>query len=114
MTRIEIATLACKILAVWFFAEVAMAGVWTIITAAVAIVSSFSSSGSSLGYDLKEAAVLGLVPLGQLVVGLFLWFRAPRLAARMVSDDPTPVIRPDITAPDVLAIAFMTIGVYTL
>ncbi len=113
MTRTEIATLICKSIAVWMFATVVAEAAFFMVAIAVSIGSIFTSTGFDAS-ELKSGWILGVPSVAQLIVGLFLWFRAPRLAARMVSDDPAPVTRPDMNVQDVLAVAFMTVGVYLL
>lgn len=113
MTRLEIAVLACRVLALWMFAQVAIAAPSLAFLLAMAIHNAFGS----LEYRWDELIVVAhmtLPTVGVLVVGLLFWYRAGRLARRMVSDDPTPVTRPDLTRDDVLAIAFTATGVFTL
>jgi hypothetical protein len=113
MTRREIATLACKILALWMFAQAAFFIAGVILMAIISVAAIFTNRGFRWD-ELVGAAVTGVPALGMLVIGLYFWFRAGRLADRMVSDDETPVTRPDITQADVMAVAFSAVGVFTL
>jgi hypothetical protein len=113
MTRREIATLACKILALWMFAQAAFFVAGVLLMGIISIAAIFTDRGFRWD-ELAGAAVTGVPALGMLFIGLYFWYRASRLAARMVSDDETPVTRPDITQADLMAVAFSTIGVFTL
>ncbi|HTV47528.1 MAG TPA: hypothetical protein VMG59_03700 [Phycisphaerae bacterium] len=106
MTRHEIATLACKILALWAFAEAILTSTG-IITSVV-----FLFSHEPQWPNFFSIVYLCTTPIGMLIIGLILWFRAPGIAARMVSSDPAVVTRADINQESVLSIAFAAIGVF--
>src|SRR5207244_3668650 len=108
-----IATLALKILAMWAFAEAAVLGSGVILMLIVSVAGFFTASGSKW-QDLTGAAVTGVPAIGELIVGVIFWRFASRFASRIVSDDPTPVTRPDLTQEAFLSIAFTAIGVWHL
>ncbi len=112
MTRLEIATLACKIVAVWMFAQ-------TVLMAYMVVNMFVSQLIGVIGNDrvateLVDAGFASLHVLVPLLIALVLWFKAGALAARMVSDDPAPVTRPDLTQEAVLAIALTAVGAFAL
>ena len=113
MTRLEIATLACKILALYLFAEVVIVGSSVIFMLILTIGGLFSHSARGWD-DLLGAAVMGIPTAATALAALFLWIRAEALAARMVSDDALPVTATDLSADTVMAVAFTAIGVFTL
>lgn len=113
MTRLEIATLACKILALWLFAQAVILGVRVGPTLVSAVLSVFGPRGFQ-DAPLWMVVWGGFPVLGYLAMGLFLWFRAAGLARRMVTDDPAPATRADITEEGVMAVAFAAVGVFVL
>ena len=112
MTRTEIATLACKILAMWVFAQAAL----LIVNVVMMIIFALGNfhSGVSRSTDLAEAAVTGLPAVGAVIVGILLWSYAPQLASRMVSAGSETVTRPDLDHEAVLSVAFAAIGLWLL
>lgn len=112
MTRQEIATLACKILAVWMFVQTALMA-YTVVNMFVSLLIGVFGNGR-FGADLAIAGFACIHVLVMLLIGLVLWFKGSALAARMVSDDPTPVTRPDMTQQAVLAVALTAVGVFAL
>jgi hypothetical protein len=113
MTRLEIATLACKILALWMFAQ-AVTYLAAIIPTLIALMGRMFSY-PPLGWRDFDSLVLPLQLLaGQVAVGLVLWFKAEWTARRMVSHESTPVAGSNITQADVMAVAFCAVGVFTL
>ena len=112
MTRLEIATLACKILAVWMFVQTALTA-YSLVHMFVGLLIGVFGTGR-FGADVAAAGLASIHVLVLLLIGLLLWFQASTLAARMVSDDPTPVTRPDITEEAVLAVALAAVGVFAL
>lgn len=112
MTRQEIATLACKILAVWMFVQTALMA-YTVVNMFVSLLIGVFGNGR-VGVDLAAAGFASIHVLVMLLIGLMLWFKGSTLAARMVSDDPTPVTRPDMTQEAVLAVALTAVGVFSL
>lgn len=112
MTRLEIATLACKILAVWMFVQTVLMA-YTVVNMFVSLLIGVFGNGR-FGADLAIAGFASLHVLVLLLIGLVLWFKAGTLAARMVSDDPTPVTRPEMTQEAVLAIALTAVGAFAL
>lgn len=113
MTRLEIATLACKVLALWLFANAVVVGVSVGPTLVSAVLSIFGPSGFQ-HTPLSMVVWTGFPAAGYLAMGLFLWFRAASLAGRMVTDDPAPATRADITAEGVMAVAFAAVGVFVV
>ena len=79
MTRREIATLACKILALWMFAQAAFFVAGVLLMAIISVAAIFTDRGFRWD-ELAGAAVTGVPALGMLVIGLYFWFRAGRLA----------------------------------
>jgi len=109
MTRREIAALACKVLALWTFTQVILASrdaLWM-------LAEAISDANASRSIYVAAAAT-GMETIVMLLVALFFWFGASRIASWMVSDDPAPVTRPDIAQADIMAVAFSAIGVFTL
>jgi hypothetical protein len=109
MTRLEIATLACKIIALWVLVQAAYYLVNVVYMVVYLFGLLFGSQGTHS--ELSNAAV-GVEGVGLSLLSLFLWFQAPRLAKRMVSSDPTPITGAGLTKDDVMTIAFSTVGVY--
>jgi len=108
---VKLPALACKILALWLFTEFVMAivvVVWMVVTAVCGLRQRDG------WHDFVIAGLTGLPSLGTLLIGMFLWFKASWLADRMVSDDPTPVTRPDMTQQTFLAVACAAIGIFTI
>jgi hypothetical protein len=108
MTRLEIAELACRIMALWVFAQCALAIVPAIMLPFLAIfqhrlLDGLLGSGASL-----------LVPLGELAFGVLLWRKARAIARRMVLQDPTPVVTAAIDSTSLMTVAFTAIGIYAL
>lgn len=108
MTRLEIAELACKILAVWIFAKAALS-IGPLLTFLFTVVFGQVPSGgfSSLAYS-------AMIPLGELIVGGLLWISSSALARQMVWDDPTPVVRTDLNREQWMSIAFSVVGIYAV
>ncbi|MEX2213733.1 MAG: hypothetical protein WD768_06375 [Phycisphaeraceae bacterium] len=114
MTRREIATLACKILALWMFAQTALLFGSVIV---VMVISLFGLVFRVDGLDwqtLFAAVVLAGPAIATLIVSLFLWRKAPSLANRMVSDDPTPVTRDALDSHMLMMIASVAVGLFLL
>lgn len=113
MTRREIAVLACKFLALWMFAQGVLYGTSTVVLA-IATVGGLFTDRDAQWRLLAMLAYTGVPALCVLVAGIVLWKMSGRLAGRMVSDDPTPVTREDISAESVMSIAFAAVGVFVL
>jgi hypothetical protein len=113
MTRVEIAKLACRILALWLVSQAVLASS-SMLGLTIAWIGSLISQ-RDLDWGVLAASLIpaGMV-VAMLLVALALWFGADRLARRMVSDDPTPVTRSDITPEDLMVVAFTAIGLFTL
>ncbi len=113
MTRLEIAGLACKILALWLFAQAAYLLSAFAVSLTVLVGAILSRQGVQW-QDLLSFSVTGIMPLAMAVVGVFIWLRAEMLASRIVSDDPTPITSSNATYESMLAIAVTAVGVFTL
>ena len=114
MTRHDIAVLACRLLALWLILPVAI-GACSLVLAPLAMVVGLGPDWSIKPANLVFGISRALMTLGpKLIVGVFLWTKAGTLADRMVSDDPTPVTRPDIDPKRCLSIATAMIGMYYL
>jgi hypothetical protein len=108
MSRTEIASLACRLLALAMFA----------MAAAVAIpflAGTLSTSPSLWTMLLFTAgfAVLGVAGIW-LLFAVYYWQRADVLARRMVDNDPEPVSALNFTSDDVLAAGCRIVGIVTL
>lgn len=112
MTRTEIAILACKILAMWVFAQAALLIMDVVMMVIFALANLHS--GVSHSTDLAQTAVTGVPAVGAVIVGVLLWSYAPQFASRMVSAGPEPVTRPDLDHEAVLSVAFAAIGCWLL
>jgi hypothetical protein len=108
LTRLEIAELACKILALWIFAQAAL-GITPVLL--FCFVAFFQHSSGSV---FAAVTVSALMPLGFLFVGVLLWKKAEAIARRMVGSDPTPVVRTELDAKGLMSIAFAAIGLYAV
>ena len=81
MSKHEVAALACKILAVYFFAQALINSVFLILWPVVSMPLAMNSSGSIL-----STVAPGLIQaLAHVVVGLALWHFAPSISDRMIS-----------------------------
>jgi len=78
MSKHEAATLACKILAVYFFAQALINSIFLILWPVVAMPLAMSS-----GPMLSTAAPGLLQALAHVLVGLALWHFAPSISDRM-------------------------------
>jgi len=109
LTRLEIAELACKVIALWVFTQVAFTTVPFLLFILAAIFQP--NPGKTILVTLGISAV---VPLGGLIIGIFLWKKSRAVARRMVSEDPSPVIRTDFGKEHLLSIAFTVVGIYAV
>ena len=115
MTRIEIATLACKILALWMLAQ-AVANLGSIVSLLIFPLwaGAFRGGGFLGGIDFLAWGVPSAFFAGQIAMSLILWFGARRLASRMVSHDPALVVGTAFTQENAMAVAFCAVGTMTL
>jgi hypothetical protein len=112
MTRQEIASLACKVLAVWVFVHVALtAGKFALLV--VDMLMSIADD-SVWGYQIRTLCLTSLLLLFYLLLAWMLWRKSDRLAVSMVCSDETPVVGSDITKSEWLSIAFVTLGGFLL
>ncbi len=108
LTRLEIAELACKILAVWILAHAALS-----ITPLLLFLGA-AAFQLNPGEAFTPCAVMGAVPLGELIVGVLLWRNAKAIGRRMVRDQSMPVTRIDLDTEHLMTIAFAVIGIYAV
>jgi hypothetical protein len=108
LTRFEIAVLACRILALWLFAEVVtnMSSLLLLVPAVL------------FGQGLREAfGAAGIMPffyIGTLIAAIFIWKKAPYLARRMVDDSSVPVRTVNMDQQNWMVLACTAIGLYAL
>jgi hypothetical protein len=114
MSRREIAALACRILALWVFLQGIMnaTGIVWLIYQNVLRFSRFQRDGYAdlLGFT----TVGGVIFSAHLIIALLIWWRASSIAARMVSEDPSPVSGVGLSRRDALAIGFPIAGACVL
>jgi hypothetical protein len=105
LTRLEIAELACKILAVWALAQAAL----SITPLFLLLFLAFSDPGRAFA-----ASFSAIIPVGEIIVGIFLWGYSRAIGRRMVRDDPMPVVSTDMDGEHLMSIAFAAIGIYAV
>lgn len=109
LTRREIAKLACKLFALWFFCK-AFEQVYTSIGL---IIAYFALSRSSWDSPDKAAwTIFAITTIGYLLLGVILWAFSEKLASRMVSADTSPVMPKRLDARLLLSVAISVVGVY--
>ena len=112
MTRHEIATLACKILALWLCVQVAIeASYIPVMIIGIIAEPQMQTSLSRWAYLLMYGS-MGVRVISSVVVAIILWMKAPAIARHMVCDDPTPVTSSGINEQSVLTIACTGLGIY--
>lgn len=105
LTRLEIAELVCRVLALWLFAHVA--------TAYLAVILLFLVAFSELSTERLLAGGLSMfLPLGGLAFGVVLWKNAKRIGRCMVANDASPIVAASIGRQDILTLACTMIGLY--
>jgi hypothetical protein len=109
----ETATLSCKILALWMFAQAATSFAYPIFSL-ILTVGSFIARQSNSSSFLVAAVIAAIPGLGMLVAGTILWFKAGWFAVRMVGDDLAHIPAAAMNPETVLAVSFAVIGVYVL
>lgn len=111
MTRREIAKLACKVIALWLFAQAATMAFYLLGGLFGLIMLLFGVYGASQGF----VYMMGTLPaLGPLIVGVILWKRADRIAPHIADDNPSPVTRDDLSYPLILRLAVIVVGLFLL
>jgi hypothetical protein len=125
MSRREIAILACKILALWLFADAAYEFP-SLLTMLVVTIPNLFAHPKLGAVDVAGALVSGLPALGPITAGTILWRGSSWFAGKMIPNDPTanptpdtspdttPLTRPDINYDSVLSIALIAVGVRAL
>lgn len=109
MTRHEIAKLACKILALWFFCQVAL----TLYSTVMHFGFSFWAAVSNGHWEgVTRPLFLMVAGAGSLVLGLILWRCSDAIASRMAAADQMPVTSKSLDARTLLAVALSTVGVF--
>ncbi|MCK4624646.1 MAG: hypothetical protein KAV00_04990 [Phycisphaerae bacterium] len=112
MTKREIASLACKILAVYALLHIPqyLQGVYFALSS---IIQGEPIFGDTSGVLLNFSIFL-IPTLLYLAVGILLWRRSDALASRMVSDDQPSEGQSTISGRAVSAIAFSIVGLVVL
>jgi|GEM_PF-6673749 len=110
MTRHEIATLACKILALWILSQ-AILGTLTLPFAILSMLADVFNH-RSFNDALKQLLVMGLVPVAYFLAAWWFWALAPRIASRMVGEDTTPVTQPGFNQESAMIVACTAVGVF--
>jgi hypothetical protein len=114
MTRLEIAALACKILALWVVVQIAFLIEYAIYFVIMFVTAAVQKGGNPWSQIAGSSAILGVEAFAYLPLAWVLWFKAPRIAKRMVSDDPNAVTPPTFTQKDAMTVAFASVGVMLL
>ena len=116
MTRKEIAALACRILALYLFVRAGLHLVNVVhMPIAVAVGMLDNTFVMANLYSLLFAVGGLVVPAAAYITfGLLYWFKADALAARIVSEDPTPVASPALDRWGAMTIACVTVGLFLL
>jgi hypothetical protein len=113
MTQRDIATLACKIMALWFYVQAVINWAGVLIGFFIALTQP-SAHGGSTGNFLTQYAVISLTVGGAyLMAGLVLWFGAARLASGMTKDDDALAL-PGITLDSAMTVGFAVVGAWWL
>ncbi len=107
MTQRATAKLACRCMALWFFAQAALQSVPVLIF--------MTSAGSMAGRG--RGALLGsllpvVIPVVQLILGVILWRKSDRIAQRMVRDeDPDAPVTP-LDVRSATSVAAVAVGLF--
>ncbi len=113
MTRHEIAALACKILALWLFSQVAFYGIPFLMMITVSLFGGLTDRG--INWDQIWASLMsGLLPLGSLIVAIVIWRKAEALATRMVRPGADTGAVTGVSTQDALGVAVTAIGVFLI
>jgi hypothetical protein len=110
MTRLEIATLACKILGLWLFAQTVLLAI-TFLLGVIGVLGSFINENAHLWVQVSSVAATGLILVAYFATSWWIWVKAPQIAKHMVSADQSPVTSLAMTQQDVMTIAFPIAGV---
>jgi hypothetical protein len=103
MTQRATAKIACRCMALWFFAQAVIQAVPVLMF--VVSAAFMTDRGTDL---LVGALVTAAIPMAQLIVGVILWRKSGRIAKRMVRDQgaDAPVASLDVrSATSVAAVA---------
>jgi hypothetical protein len=113
MSRREVASLACKILALWLFAQAAVQ-VAAVVIHVIHEIYWAAIGDAAYGWGEFSAVIYSAPAVIMFAVGLFFWRGARWLAGKMVADDPAPVTASSLTQDSVLSVALAAIGVWLL
>jgi hypothetical protein len=108
LSRIAIAELACRLMALWLFAQVALG--LTPLLMLLPVLLFERGFDTSLGVAVAGA----LLPLGSLIFGIFLWRGSRAVARRLVHDNPAPLVTRHFNRQDLMAVGFAVIGMYAV
>jgi len=115
MTKRELASLACKVLAIWILAK-GVAHLGNIVAILVGMIEgtigygAWGSAGYIAGFTLTMVTML-LPGLVTVVFALIVWKKADSLAGRMVGPDDGQPVSYDVSGEGLLTIAIVAIGV---
>jgi hypothetical protein len=108
LSRIAIAELACRLMALWLFAQVAL-GLTPLLVLLPGLLFE-RGLDASLGVAFAGA----LLPLGSLIFGVFLWRGSHAVARRLVHGNPSPLVTRRFSRQDLMAVGFAVIGMYAV
>ncbi len=114
MNRREIATIACRAIALILLAQVGyflLTAIWLLGGHAL---TSSGHGGSFDSYGVVAVTIFGLPLLGGAVLAVVYWVKSPAIAARMVPGDPTPVTRISFDVRDATIVAYSMAGLFIL
>lgn len=108
LTRADIAELACRVLALWVIAQA------TLSLSALLLVAFTAMLGEDGGGRLPTALATGLLPVGELIVGILLWKGSRAFAERMVRDNRSPIIGTQLDTEALMVVGFAVVGIYAV
>lgn len=108
VAKSTIATLACRLLALFFFTQV----VTTLATFVMAIIAGFASPSRHEGGDIVVLIMAAAPTLILLAITIFLWKRAEWIGARMLPQSDDPFVISGFSSQKLLSVAFAAIGMY--
>ena len=113
MKRHDTAILACKLLAVWLFAQGAILGVPAILSGILAAMAAHPNN--ALAWRMMGACgVLGIGVVIVLVLATFFWKKSDIMANRMVGGHGTSAPSEEIDALCLLSIGVVVVGTLSL
>lgn len=108
MNKHDVAKLACRIMAIWVFVQLAVD-----LTATLTVMTSLMLAGETQHVLQFLLSALSLLPLAiRIAVGVFLWRKADFIASRMTADiaDSNAAINAGFASTDILQIALPLVG----